>query len=303
MRQTAPQISFPVLQVTADLRSIAATGFGELSALMKPGVKPILRKVIFDQRCCLRPADARLIHGDLMNFAASPDRGIGPFMTATALLIADRLQGGAGTDDLSSNWKKLRDRYLEGPSPVRATLMNGFWRLQGVHRATPEQRVPARDLMTYDAEDLERLLRRIARSMTPEIRDNVCALAECETVEVHRRALDNCLDGSCVLSEFGDWFPGQVVEKASLTPDHPGYAGCTALVLLDAIETRDANEKMAFRWQEQAERYLRMRPEFRLPIVAGVRHLHEMFFDWQPYGGWSAEELMEKAVVVPFAKH
>ena len=303
MRQGSHHMSFPVLQVTADLRSIASTGFGELAALMKPGLKPVLRKIIFDQRCIMRPADAKLIHADLMAFAASPGRGTGPFMTATALLIADRLQGGAGTDDLSANWKRLREKYLEGPSPVRATLMNGFWRLQGVHRATPEQRVPARDLMTYDAEDLQRLLRRIACSMTDEIRDRVCSVAEAETVGVHRRALDNCLAGSCVLSEFGDWFPGEVVEKASLDPEHPGYAGCTALILLDAIETRDAQEKMAFRWQEQAEKYLRLRPEFRVPIVAGVRHLHEMFFDWQPYGGWPPEELMEKAVVVPFAKH
>ncbi len=303
MRQSQPRMSFPVLQVLADLRTVAGTGFGELSQLMPPGGKAVLRKVVFDQNCRMKPSDARAIHRDLVACANAPDRALGPFLTATALLIADRLQNGAGTDDLSTNWENLRDRYLEGPSPVRATLMQGFCRLQGLHKSGPEQPVPAQKMMTYDGDDLQRLLRRIAREMSPEIRDEICAFAGPETAGVHRRALENCLEGSCVLSEFGDWFPCEVVEKASLDPQHCGYSGCTALILLDAIETRDAQARMAFRWQEQADRYLKLRPEVRVPIIAGVRHLHEMFFDWQPYGGWSPEELVEKAVVVPFARH
>ncbi|MGC3938092.1 hypothetical protein ACOTTU_09790 [Roseobacter sp. EG26] len=286
----------------SDLRSVAATGFGGLADRLGASHKPTLRRIIFEQNCELSSRDAKDIHADLLLIAALPDKGFDAFLTATALLLADRLQNGAGEDDLFWNWDAFQEHYRKAPSPIRAALMNGFRWAHSTRRVNLDQIPEGRDLLTYDGDDLIRIMKVIARAMSPEIRDLVCLAGPKETRDVHRTALENCLKGSCILSEYGGWFPGEVVELVSLDPDHAGHAGCTALILLDSIITRDAKGRMAFRWEEQAERYVRMKSDVRTAILAGVRHLYEMTVEWKPYSGWAPDQLSQKAVVVPFAK-
>lgn len=302
MRHASVPISFQTLQVVADLQSAAATGFTSLAERLKPAQKQHLRRVIFDQKCVLSMKDAEALHGDLLLVAALPDKGMDGFLSATALLLADRLQGGAGADDLYWNWDAFQDHYRKGSSPLRAAVMNGFRWAHTTRRVNLEPLPVDDDLRTYDGDDLTRILKVVARAMPEDLRDLVCRTAPAETRAVHRAALENCLKGSCILSEYGGWFPGEVVELVSLDAEHPAYPHCTAMVLLDSIVTRDAKGRMAFRWEEQAPRYLRMKSELRKAILAGVRHLHEMAIDWSPYSGWAPDQMVEKAVVVPFAK-
>lgn len=302
MRHASVPISFQTLQVVADLQSAAAIGFTGLAERMKPAQKQLLRRVIFDQKCVLSASDADAIHPDLLLVAALPDKGLDVFLSATALLLADRLQGGAGADDLFWNWDAFQEHYRKGPSPVRAAVMNGFRWAHTTRRVNLEQGPEGRDLQTYDQSDLMRVLKVVAQAMPDDLRDLVCQSAPSDTRLVHRKALDNCLSGSCILSEYGGWFPGEVVELVSLDPDHAAFPYCTAILLLDAIVNRDAKGRMAFRWEEHAPRYLRMKSNARSAIVAGVRHLYEMSIDWGPYTGWAPDRLVEKAVVVPFAK-
>ncbi|MCV3269924.1 hypothetical protein [Roseobacter sinensis] len=302
MRHASVPISFQTLQVVADLQSAAAIGFTGMAERMKPAQKQILRRVIFDQKCLLSSADADAIHADLLLVAALPDKGREAFLSATALLLADRIQGGAGADDLFWNWEAFREHYRDGPSPVRAAVMNGFRWAHTTRRVNLDKVPQGRDLQTYDQDDLLRVLKVVARGMPEEIRDLACQAAPRDTRLVHRRALDNCLSGSCILSEYGGWFPSEVVELVSLDPEHAAFPYCTAILLLDAIVTRDGKGRMSFRWEEHAPRYLRMTSKARGAIVAGVRHLYEMSADWGPYAGWAPDRLVEKAVVVPFAK-
>jgi hypothetical protein len=180
--------------------------------------------------------------------------------------------------------------------------MNGFRCAHGLGLVKLDRMPVATDLRTYDEADLFRLLKIIARSMTAEIRAQVCDLAPEDIRGVHQKALDNCLKSSCILTEFGGWFPCEVVEQASLDSDHPGHAACTALMILDAIETRDAAGKMARRYEEQADDYNLLPPEQRVPLLAGLRHLHELGTDWEPYADWPADKRIDKAVVMPFPK-
>ena len=290
------------MQVLSDLQSAAATGFSRLTANLSPKLKPTLRRVIFDQECKMTQVDVQALHAELMMVASMPDQDHPSFMTATIVLLSDRLQYGAGEDDLFWNWEAFQERYCEAPSPVRAALMNGFRCAHTMRRVKLDAPPGGANLRTYDEDDLLRLLRIIARSMTDAMRDAVCAFAPEEIREVHRKALDNCLKSSCILSEFGGWFPSEVIERVSLDSDHPAYAACTALVLLDAIATGDSRGRMAFRYEELAEEYFQLDPEVRLPTIAGLRHLHEMGGDWEPYAGWSPEARFEKAIVMPFAK-
>ncbi len=302
MQHATVPISFQTLQVVADLQSVAANGFTALSDRVKPEQKKALRRLIFDQRCVLSSADVDEVHADLLLIAALPDKAFDAFLAATALLLADRLQGGAGRDDLYWNWDAFHDHYRAAPSPVRAAVMNGFRWAHTTRRVNLEHVPEGADLQTYDQGDLLRVLKMVARAMPDDLRALACQLVPSDTRAVHRRALDNCLSGSCVLSEYGNWFPGEVVELVSLDPDHAAFPFCTAILMVDAIETRDAKDRMSFRWEEHAPRYLRMKSNARSAIVAGMRHLYEMSADWGPYAGWAPDRLVEKAVVVPFAK-
>ncbi|MEM9575723.1 MAG: hypothetical protein AAF999_01780 [Pseudomonadota bacterium] len=295
-------MNFSTLQVLSDLQSAAVSGFSDLCQVVSNGLDTALRRVVFEQECRMTPEDVEALHAELMMLASMPDQDHASFMTATIILLSDRLQNGAGEDDLFWNWDAFQERYREAPSPVRAAVMNGFRCAHLLGRVRLDRLPDRADLRTYDEEDLIRLLLIIARSMTDETRNLVCALAPRETRKVHRRALDNCLKSSCILSEFGGWFPCEVVDQVSLDSSHPAYAACTALMILDAIATQDAAGKMAHRYKEQADDYNLLSPEFRVPLLAGLRHLHEMGDDWEPYADWPAEKRIDKAIVMPFPK-
>ncbi|MEE4187682.1 MAG: hypothetical protein V2I76_04440 [Roseobacter sp.] len=302
MRRIAAPLTFRTLQVLSDLQSAATSGFAELVTYLSPGLETDLRRVIFEQECKMSPGDVATLHAELMMVASMPDQSHPAFMTATIVLLSDRLQCGAGADDLFWNWDAFQERYREAPSPVRAALMNGFRTAHRLKLVKLDQLPKGTDLRTYDEDDLRRLLKIIARSLTEDMRDRVAAFAPAETIEVHRHALDNCLRGSCILSEFGGWFPAEVVEQVSLDPEHECYAACTALMILNAFETHDKDGKMARRYEEHADGYILLPTEVRVPLLAGLRHLHEMESDWQPYAGWTADMCVDKAIVMPFAK-
>ena len=72
-------------------------------------------------------ADAETrVYSSILLAAALPDEDFNSFIAATAILLADRLQGGAGLDDLYWNYDAFRDHYRLADAPVRAALMNGF---------------------------------------------------------------------------------------------------------------------------------------------------------------------------------
>lgn len=246
--------------------------------------------------------DVETLHAELLMVASMPDQSHDAFMTATIVLLSDRLQYGAGEDDLYWNWDAFQERFRDAPAPVRAAVMNGFRLAHSLGRVNLGTAPKGTDLRTYDEDDLRRLLKIIARGMTEEMRDSVAVLAPEDTIEVHRKALDNCLRGSCILSEFGSWFPAEVVERVSLDPVHAAYAGCTALMILNAFETHDADGKMAHRYEAHADAYILLPTEVRVPLLAGFRHLHEMDDAWQPYAEWSAAQRVDKAIVMPFVK-
>lgn len=302
MRKIAAPITFHTLQVVSDLQSAAVSGFSDLVSCLNAGLEADARRLVFEQECKMTSDDADKLHGELMMVASMPDQNHPAFMTATIILLSDRLQFGAGEDDLYWNWDAFQDRFREAPSPVRAALMNGFRCAHSLKLVKLNDVPNGTDLRTYDENDLRRLLKMIARGMTEEMLDHVASLAQSETAKVHRKALDNCLRGSCVLSEFGSWFPAEVVEQVSLNPVHEAYAACTALMVLDAIETQDAEGKMAHRYEAHADAYILLPTEIRVPLLAGLRHLHEMESDWEPYTDWPAARRVDKAIVMPFAK-
>lgn len=70
--------------------------------------------------------DHEKVYHQILLAAALPDDDFPGFVTATSLLLANRLQDSYGTDDLYWNWDAFREHYRLADPPVRAALMNGF---------------------------------------------------------------------------------------------------------------------------------------------------------------------------------
>lgn len=93
-------------------------------------------------------------YSSILFAAAMPDEDFPAFTGATALLLADRLQQGGGTDDLFWNWDAFHDHYRLADPPARAALMNGF-RLADQLGMTRLALSPAdRDCLTFEKADV-----------------------------------------------------------------------------------------------------------------------------------------------------
>ena len=105
----------------------------------------------------------------ILQAAAMPDDDFNGFVVGTALLLLDRLQDGAGSDDLYWNYEAFRDHYRLADPPVRAALMNGFRtaELRGRVRL-PEHPRPA-DCLSRHLDDILDTLRADRQEALAEI--------------------------------------------------------------------------------------------------------------------------------------
>ena len=71
------------------------------------------------------------------------------------------------------------------------------------------------------------------------------------------------------------WYPSEVVELVAHVPGSPGHEGCTAILLLNVLQTGDLQGWFDFRWQEQGAAYCDLKPSKRDPILAAIRYLYE----------------------------
>ena len=107
--------------------------------------------------CRIGVGDARA-YDQLLLSAAMPENDFSGFATATAILLMDRLQGGAGHDDLFWNWDAFRDHYPLADPPVRAALMNGFRAAAASGLVTLEHGPEGSDCLTRAEDDVMSLL-------------------------------------------------------------------------------------------------------------------------------------------------
>ena len=98
------------------------------------------------------------IYRQIMLAAALPDDDFPCFVTATSLLLVNRLQDSYGTDDLYWNWDAFRDHYRLADPPVRAALMNGYRTLSETGRVSLDQTPEVSDCLSRAVEDVVILL-------------------------------------------------------------------------------------------------------------------------------------------------
>jgi hypothetical protein len=145
-----PLPRFGRLQSVADLRALALRGGpatpGRIAALI-PGLPPpgVLAAAAAEGRLSGRAAEFQ----DALALAATlPGQDPDAFVAATALLLADRLQDGAGRDDLYWHHDAHAETYRGLAAPDRAAIFTAFALLHRSGRVTLPAPPPPQDCAT-----------------------------------------------------------------------------------------------------------------------------------------------------------
>ena len=148
---------FRTRQATRDLIDVVRSHRKAMTRLgdTKAGEAALIQ--IVNSNGCITSEDDD-IYRQIMLAAALPDDDFPCFVTATSLLLANRLQDSHGTDDLYWNWDAFRDHYRLADPPVRAALMNGYRTLSDTGRVSLDNAPKAEDCLSRAVEDVVILL-------------------------------------------------------------------------------------------------------------------------------------------------
>lgn len=305
---------FARLQLVSDLSRVARDeGPGVLSRIVRlvPGAPPAaaLERVVAAQGrfdAVLDGAEAAALQSALALAATLPQQDPEAFRAATAILLADRLQGAVGEDSLYWHFDAHRESYRAQPAPARAAIMGAFVLLQRMGRIALDAPPARADVLTRPADEVCAALAALVREMTDEVLRDVARADRGEDADRHAAALRRLRrqDVPLLPRDAARWFPGEVVDLASLFPRGPGFAPATALLLLEALEAPEPAPGLEMRWMQFADAYLALPDAPRAALLAGFRHLHETHLGpgrpgWDPYRGWSAERIAAEGVAIP----
>lgn len=220
------------------------------------------------------------------------------FELAVVVLLADGLQVQNSPDALATVWPVVTSRLSSWPATLRAAVSNGLRRADELghikHVVLPKEQ----DYQTRTADVIVEQLVRIARSMR---RDELYEVAQADhgtDIEKHFAALMDVIgtrDG--IFPEGERWYPSEVVELTAHIPAPPGYEGCLAILLLNALKHGDQFGWFDVRWEGQGASICALRPSTRDPILAGIRHLYETDVNFLHLGRVDPTRLSEGATI------
>ena len=235
---------------------------------------------LLHDRGCRFESDADLALYETLALAATEPDHPSAFTTATAVLLADLLQNGLGPDRLDWHFDMFADSYRALPDAARAAIFNGYWaaRVYGhMGILPPELPITAEDRITRPAETILPNLKALAKRLTPDERESVSKSDYGCDVEEHLAALNLVIDQQdCLFAEEGQrWYPSEVIELVAHVADTPGFVGCTAILLVNALTHGDGMGWFDYRWENLGNAYKGLPEGARDPILAGLRFLYE----------------------------
>ena len=184
------------------------------------------------------------------------------FECATAILLADRLQGGSGSDTLEWHWDAFADHYRAADAAVRAALTQGILLCRDLGLMGMDAAPAGHDLVTRDAAMVAQALGDLAR---PCLRDEIRPVPDPES----RGALGPSEAGSPP-----DRWPDLREAVTRADTEARAFLPCVALLALNALQDAEANRSLARLWPAVADALLSRRPESDA-VLAGLRHLFE----------------------------
>jgi hypothetical protein len=255
--------------------------------------------LVHDDACRLTPEATLPLHETLLLAASMPDDDFEAFIVATMILLADRLQGGAGPDDLFWHWDAFAEHYLTAAPVPRAALILGF------HGLADAKLLPASDihLRPVSGVDFARV-RADLRAITEAAGDDALrAIAGADYgggAPDHLAALREVVGPQgAVLRPGQEWVPSEVLELASHDPAHPGHLVATAVLLTTAMARGDAQGWFAYRWEQQALVYERLPPGARWAVLSAIRYLYEIDPGFAPYPQALFDPMDHRARLIP----
>lgn len=278
MRGTGYDSSFRTWQAVADLvhhiKPLLTPHLGAVARAM--GVTPRAAGdavgLLRDDGFAFRQDGTLALMGAVETLAIEGGRG---FDLAVVMLLADLLQSRAPQGLLPDVWRLTAARLPHWPETLRAAVANGLGRARELGLIEMEP-LDAALCVTRPAEVIAEHLLQIARSMR---REDLLAVAQADygrDAERHHAALLDCISRQDGIFPTGEnWHPSELVELCAHDQAHPGFPGCTAILLLNVLQNGDPQDWFGFRWQQQAAAYGRLKPSQRDPILAGVRYIYE----------------------------
>ncbi len=157
-------VDFATHQAIADLVALARAARPDVvhrvAAGAPDGVGPNTLETLLRHRGCrMSNAEERALSRSLVLAAALPNDDPERFYFATAVLLADRLQHGGVEDDLYWHWDAFRGEYAAAPAPMRAAIMQGFYRAEKNARVQLDEAPTQAERATLPAEMVATALR------------------------------------------------------------------------------------------------------------------------------------------------
>ncbi|MEM9975458.1 MAG: hypothetical protein AAF771_14865 [Pseudomonadota bacterium] len=157
-------VDFATHQAIADLVAVARMARPEVvhrvAAGAPDGVGPNTLETLLRHRGCrMSNAEERALSRSLVLAAALPNDDPERFFFATAVLLADRLQHGGVDDDLYWHWDAFRGEYGAAPAPMRAAIMQGYYRAEKNARVRLDGSPTVAERATLPAETVADALR------------------------------------------------------------------------------------------------------------------------------------------------
>jgi len=305
---------FARVQLVSDLGPAMRHGGPEVLARIVrqvPGVPPVtaLARVVAAQGRLDGPAGAAL-HPALALAATLPQQDPDAFRVATAILLADRLQGAAGPDSLYFHHEAHLEAYRSQPAPVRAAFFGAFAQLQRMGRIALDVPPTRAEVLTAPPARVRADLAALVAGMSDAVLAEMARADLGIDAERHAAALRGLRAQAAPRLPAGParWYPGEVVDQASLFPRGAAFAPALALLLLEALDPPAAQVAAApgleMRWMHLADAVLAQPEPARSALLAGFRHLHETHLGpgrpgWEPYRGWPATRVAAEAVAIP----
>ena len=198
------------------------------------------------------------------------------FDLAVVILLADVLQRQQVSGLLTEAWAESVVRLRNWPATLRAAVANGLRRAVELGLITLETSPTDEDCQTRESAVIAEHVLQIVRSMR---RDELAAVAQAEhgrDAPQHLAALRQVIaDHDGIMGPDHYWFPSEVVELTAHVASAPGFAGCTAILLLNAMRHGDGRGWINFRWEPLGAAYCALQPSRRDPILAGIRYIYE----------------------------
>ncbi|MEM8595244.1 MAG: hypothetical protein AAGF76_02085 [Pseudomonadota bacterium] len=268
------------VQTISDLRAVAREpSLGVPAAILALGVAGI------EQFEALRRTDPRMmpvagsaLHNALMLAMVSPQEDPKGATLATATFLTEAIEAGDRQDDWLWIWDSGFEIFRAAPAPIRAALMNGFRDARRRGIAHLDVKAEDADCITGAPAEIIARLVPLARSMTHNQRRSIAALDYGKDIERHLAALDAVLSRpDCIMTDEETWYPSEVVELVTHSPDEDGFEAATALLLIQSVSGRDTVNHAGFRWGRNHHVYKSMEAPWRRPILDAFRYCYEAF--------------------------